>query len=277
MKTRYLTVAAGDGQKLRTAVFTPDEEIKVAGVIHMIHGFGEHIGNYISTAEFFAKNGYAFVIHDQRGFGEEWDGKKGVTPGYGFFLTDIDDVLNFIAENFSGAPVFMYGHSMGGNIAVNYFLRRARSGYRKLILESPWLRLFKPPAPHLIALAKILGAISNKITITTELKTDELTRDKAAADKLMSDTAYHNHISFRLFTQIAAAAKYANENAPELSVPTLLLNAGNDRVVSPAVIREFAGKTGDNVIYKEYSDGYHQLHNDIIKDEVLNDILSFLK
>jgi alpha-beta hydrolase superfamily lysophospholipase len=74
---------------------------------------------------------------------------------------------------------------------------------------------------------------------------------------------------------MAAAGEYAIQNAARITVPVLLLCAGQDKIVSPTAIREFSRITNENVTFIEYPDGYHYLHLDIIGDDVLGEILSF--
>jgi alpha-beta hydrolase superfamily lysophospholipase len=57
----------------------------------------------------------------------------------------------------------------------------------------------------------------------------------------------------------------------------LLLCAGEDKIVSPKAIREFSSNMNGNVTFIEYPDAYHQLHLDLISDEVLGTMLSFLR
>ena len=56
-----------DGEMLQTARYRPANER--LGVIQIIHGFGEHKGQYDALVSFFVSAGYACVFHAQRGFG----------------------------------------------------------------------------------------------------------------------------------------------------------------------------------------------------------------
>jgi alpha-beta hydrolase superfamily lysophospholipase len=74
---------------------------------------------------------------------------------------------------------------------------------------------------------------------------------------------------------VTDAGEYALKGAPDITVPTLLLCAGQDKIVSAKALHEFYEKAGENVILEEYPEGYHSLHTDIIKTEVLNRMLDF--
>ena len=282
MNTILETIAAFDGTLLRVGRFEPDTA--PLGVIQVIHGFGEHIGRYESTAQFFADRGYCFVVHEQRGFGimpgktkREREKARGITPGYAAFFPDIQLVRENIAHWYPDLPVFLYGHSMGGNIAVNLFLRfpEAEEAYEKLILEAPWFRLYRPLSPFMHGLALFLGKISPKLTTSGNLRTDDISRDKEDMGNLLKDEIFHNTMSLRLYGEIAEAGERAIQEAAKLPLPTLLLNAGEDKIVSPRAIREFSENAASHVELVEYPEGYHCLHCDVIKDQVLDRILTF--
>jgi alpha-beta hydrolase superfamily lysophospholipase len=83
-------------------------------------------------------------------------------------------------------------------------------------------------------------------------------------------------MSFRLYPEILDAGEYAIARAAKITLPTLLLIAGDDKIVSAQAEREFARNGGKNITVKEFEGGYHSLHSDIIRDEVLRTMLDFL-
>ena len=67
---------------------------------------------------------------------------QGVTPPYALLLDDVGLLLGEADKHFPGKPRFLYGHSMGGNLVLNYALqRKAETGFLSgLIATSPALR-----------------------------------------------------------------------------------------------------------------------------------------
>ena len=280
------TLYMADGTPVQTARYEPSE--KPICAIQMIHGFGEHIGRYDELGKAFARRGFAFIVYDQRGHGArghltERERKKdnGVAKDYSCFLDDIDEVYNAILIWYPGSDVLLMGHSMGGNIAANYLLRRSQERFKLAILETPWLRLFNPKAGYLLALARGLGKISPNFAITDKLNLDMVTRDTGKLLELKHDYTvrkiFHTRLSFRLYAQITDAGEYAIAEARNLRLPILLLCANDDRIVSPAAIRDFKSHSGANVEFKEYEHGYHALHNDIVREAELEDIVRFIE
>jgi alpha-beta hydrolase superfamily lysophospholipase len=269
-------INAKDGTPIITARFVPD---KPRGAVLMVHGFGEHHAGYHALGQFFCENGYAAVAYDQRGHGEGHKNSWGVFTGYDLLLDDVAAMRGQIEKWFPGLPVTLYGHSMGGNVAVNYILKRGAGGFVKLIMETPWLRLFKPPLPKpLLFLGKLIGRISHKPAAVSKLDPEAVTRNKPVNDEQAADGLYHNRLSFRIFSQITEAGEYAIANAARLTLPTLVFCAEADKIVSPDAIKEFAKSARDNVKLHIEAEGYHALHNDIepTRSAVLNRMLDFL-
>ena len=93
-------------------------------VIQINHGLAEHAARYERFARFLAGEGFAVYAHDHRGHGatKAKDAPLG-SFGKGGAATVIADVLavhDLIRERHPGVPVLVFGHSMGGLIALNF-------------------------------------------------------------------------------------------------------------------------------------------------------------
>ncbi len=270
MQTKYVTTT--EGTALAVGILTPKGTPH--GVIQMIHGFGEHIGRYEELGARFAAAGYAFVIHDQRGHGQT-AGKRGVAKSYQLFLDDVDVVRTYIGTAFD-LPVILYGHSMGGNIVLNYLLQRSQRRHVCAVVGCPWLRLAKPFPSAVVSLATVMGSVSATLTIQNKVDITKLTHDTALVDAARHDRLYHNQLSFRLFSQITKEGEYALAHAAKLTLPTLLLCAGQDALVSPDAIRQFAQQAGPAVQLQTYDDLYHELHNEVNRAEIFDFVQTFV-
>ena len=281
---KFESVAAHDGVNLRVARFEPAGD--AIGVMQIVHGFGEGLVHYKEIASFFAMNGYACIVHDQRGFGEmpdlparEREKGRGVAKGYDYLIEDIRTLRVKIDEWYPDLPVVLFGHSMGGNLVANYLIRHAGDAlqYDKAVLEAPWLRLYKPLPKFATAVAGLLGKVSPKITISARINLEDISRNADIINGLRSDGVYHNRMSLRLYAAIVAAGEFATQNAAKISIPTLLLCPGGDKIVCPEAIREFSRNAGDNVTLVEFPDAYHCLHADTVYVEVVGAIMDFVR
>ncbi len=275
-----LTISANDGVNIFADCYGM-EDATVKAVMIVCHGFGEHAGSYESFAKRMLQDGFACVIPTQRGHGRLSDSHseqkklQGVIPSYNCFLDDIESVVAVARQKKPDIPIILYGHSMGGNIAVNYLLKRNQSGFACAVLESPWFGLYNEVSPVTAIAAKALGAISPNITIINKLSFSDITGDNKKAKEIEADPLYHNRISFRMFAGIKNGCAYALDKASRLTVPIWLAYAKHEVIVSNDKIGEFVKKAGDNITMKEFA-SRHAIHNDLTRDKFYADLLAFL-
>ncbi|TVX95343.1 lysophospholipase [Cohnella terricola] len=254
--------------------WTPDERVTVPAVICLVHGMGEHMGRYAHVADMMTAEGYAVFGFDQRGHGRT-EGKRGHTPNYESLLEGVDIMLAEAKRKYPGIPLFLFGHSMGGNVTLNYLLRR-HPDIRGAIVTGPWLKLaFKPPS-----LQAIVGRIVEKIypgyTNRRPLAAESLTTDPTMIQRYISDPLGHGQITARFFFGVQQAGIWALENARELKVPLLLMHGGDDKVTSLQASKQFAERAGALVTWREWPDFKHELHNETRREEVFDVIRDWL-
>jgi alpha-beta hydrolase superfamily lysophospholipase len=101
------------------------------GVIQVNHGIAEHAARYARFADAMAAHGFHVYAHDHRGHGytKAPDAPPrvfGTSDGGAKVIADIDVVHDLIAAENPGLPVIIFGHSMGGLVALNYVLSHSR-------------------------------------------------------------------------------------------------------------------------------------------------------
>ena len=99
-------------------------------VVQINHGLAEHAARYARFADFLAEHGCHTYAHDHRGHGfttapDAPLGRFGDTQGGAKVIADVAAVHGLIAERHPGLPVIVFGHSMGGLIALNFALRHS--------------------------------------------------------------------------------------------------------------------------------------------------------
>ena len=242
-------------------------------MICIVHGFGEHSGRYAHVADFFNKNGYAVLAMDNRGHGKS-GGKRGHTPSFDTYLDDIDMFLNYAKTKNESVPLFLYGHSMGGNLTLNYVIQRQPKILRGLIATSPWIRLAFEPKPILITMGKLMRSIFPTFTQDSGLDVNGISRDKAVVDAYINDPLVHSKITASAGMGMTDSAAFLNTYKGQMSIPTLIVHGTNDKLISQAASEEFANRV-TNIDYKKWV-GYHETHNEPEKMDVLQDILQWV-
>ncbi len=252
--------------------WVPDNKPKA--VVVLVHGHGEHIGRYDHVGQAFTRAGYTLTAFDLRGHGRS-GGPRGHTPNYEALMDDITDFLALVTARFPMLPVFLYGHSTGGNLVLNFALRR-KPDVVGVIATDPWLKLaFDIPAFRLI-LARVMDKIAPGFTQNSGLETAAISRDPEVVKAYITDPLVHEKITARFFVSIYEAGLWAIEHAPEFPVPLLIMQGTGDRLTSSQANREFAERAGKIATWRAWEGWYHELHNEPEKAKVLKVMIDWM-
>ncbi|XLS30627.1 lysophospholipase [Flavobacteriaceae bacterium M23B6Z8] len=246
----------------------------VSHVIILIHGMGEHYGRYEDfVVPELLRNQAAVIGYDQVGHGKS-EGKRGHCSSYEILLDSLELVVKKTTLLFPGKPLFFYAQSMGGNVALNYVLRR-QSNVKGVIASSPFLRLaFDPPSWKMMA-GKLLQKIAPAFTLPLDLDTQALSKDTIEVKKYEEDPLVHNKVSPNFSFPVMEAGTWAIKNAVNLKTPVLLMHGHLDRIIDHKGSIDFASKS-DLVTLRLFPEGYHELHNDLEKKEVLKTVKTWI-
>ncbi len=273
MRQRESTFVGPTGNKHYYRVWEPDADPRAS--VALVHGMGEHCGRYQALAERFTQAGIAVHGFDlpghgrtpgQRGHINSWEEMRG---GVGAFL---EKVLGEAPQR----PLFLYGHSLGGLIAIDYAILHPE-GLRGLIVSAPALDLSGFSATR-IALAKVLSRLLPRLALSTGLDVEGLSRDPEVVRVYQEDPLVHDKATTRFGASIIEAVGRIWERAGELDVPLLILHGQDDRLVpadSSARFIRLAGSGDKQRI--EYPQGYHEPHNDLQREKVYEDVLGWIQ
>jgi alpha-beta hydrolase superfamily lysophospholipase len=219
--------------------------------------------------------GFAVYGFDHRGHGRS-PGKRGHIMGWNEFREDVKQFVDKIHQEGADKPLFLYGHSMGGLIVLDYVLHYPE-GLSGVIASGPILA--QPGvSPFLLMLSRILSKIWPSFSIDTKLDADAISRDPEVIKAYEADPLVHSMASARFGTELTATMEWTHDHAFELKIPLLILHGEADKLVPPAGSRKFFENV--NLNDKElqtYPGGYHEPHNDIEHQTVLNDLERWLQ
>ncbi|MFN0275889.1 MAG: lysophospholipase [Chitinophagales bacterium] len=245
-----------------------------AAVICLVHGQGEHSSRYAHVADFFNKNGVAVFTCDLIGHGRS-EGIRGHVNSFSEYIENVELMYDEARKLFSAKPFFIYGHSMGGNIAINHALYTIEDikGY---IISSPWIKLaFEPPAWK-VALGKTVKSIFPALQQPTGLDAAKISHDTEEVKKYKTDKLNHGKITAAGFFEILTRGKDILVHADKLHFPILLLHGTGDGLTSHLASRELAELRKDIITYKEFEGLYHEMHNEPEKQQIFDAILNWI-
>ncbi len=237
-------------------------------VIALVHGQGEHIERYSHMATWYNQHGIAVMGFDHQGYGRS-GGKKGHAPDLDVLLDDIGLLLVKTRSVYPGVPLFLYGHSMGGGLCLNYVTRR-NPELTGLIATGPWIRLaFEAPALKVVA-GRILRRFMPTLTLPTGLVAHFISHDEKVVQAYLHDPLVHNKLSAAAGIALLEAAKWLDHWVGTFQMPVLLQHGGGDKITSPQATKRFAERVKGDITHQEWPDLYHEIHNEMIKEQVFD-------
>jgi alpha-beta hydrolase superfamily lysophospholipase len=245
------------------------------GVVVLVHGFGEHSGRYIEKViPMLLASDLAVLAYDNVGHGKS-SGKRGHCSSYSSLLNMLGDSIEEAKKRCPNLPVFLYGHSMGGNLVLNYALRR-EAKLAGIITTSPYLRLaFQAPKWKMV-LGKMLLHVMPSLTLPSGLDPKVISRISEEVEKYKNDPLVHDKVSPMFSFPVMDAGEWAIQNAHQLAVNTLLLHGTADPIIDYNGTKEFH-QNSNKTLLESFEGGYHELHYDLCSTEMLSTIQDWMK
>ena len=248
---------ASDGTRLAVHDWPLAQAARATVLI--VHGLGEHAGRHAALARRLNAWGYAVRGYDHFGHGQS-DGPRGALTSDTRLLDDLAALVDATrARQPAGQPLILLGHSMGGLVAARFVALRLRA-VDALVLSSPALDAGLDAVQK--CLVATLPRIVPNLRVGNGLDARYLSHDPAVPRAYRADPLCHDRISVRLARFIATSGPATVAQAADWTVPTLLLWAGDDRLVSPAGSRAFAAAAPACVQAQCFYALYHELFNE---------------
>lgn len=272
MQQSTFTTAGGEKLAIRDWLLGP--EVHPRGLVLLVHGLGEHSGRYEEMAQRLNMQNFAVRAYDHYGHGHS-SGTKGGLPTPLRLVDDLAQLLDATRKTVGqGLPLILLGHSMGGLVAAQAVaLKRVRVD--GLVLSSPALdlglkflqRLLLAVLPRLVPNLRVRNGVSAKW----------ISHDAEVVRAYRKDVLVHDRLSARLARYIADGGAEVLAAAKQWHTPTLLLYAGQDRLVSPQGGAMFAhaapAQFVETHVYAQY---YHEIFNELHREPVYRQLAEWL-
>ena len=243
-------------------------------VVAICHGFNAHGGMYAWCGEQFAQAGMSAYALDLRGRGKS-DGERFFVERFEDYVDDLSALIDLAKSRERGLPVFVLGHSAGGVIACLYTLEH-QGGIAGLICED---FAFEVPAPRFaLTLLKGISHFAPHARAVA-LKNEDFSRDPEVVRAMNADPLIANETQpFATMAAIVRSNERLRAAFPRIRLPVLILHGTADTAAKPSGSRRFYEHTGsEDRTLTLYEDRVHDPLNDIGKEEVMADILAWIK
>lgn len=259
------------GLKIFTRSWHPDGQPRAVVVI--VHGFNSHSGYYTWVAEQFVADGLAAYALDLRGRGKS-DGERFYVQKFEDYVNDLATFVTIAKSAEPGLPVFLLGHSAGGVVSCVYTIEH-QDELAGFICES---FAHEVPAPDFaLAVLKGLSHVAPHAHVL-KLKNEDFSRDPEVVAAMNDDPLIAHEVQP---TQTVAEMVRADERLkvefPQITLPVLILHGTEDKATKPSGSQRFydmASSTDKSL--KLYEGHYHDLLNDLGKEEVMADITAWI-
>jgi alpha-beta hydrolase superfamily lysophospholipase len=258
---------------------------KPIGVLQISHGMGEHSLRYADVAGFLNRAGFQVYSNDHRGHGRTAISKEMLgdfgTRGWDAVVEDMATLTKLIREREAGLPVILMGHSMGSFATQQYLLDHSDLIDAAILFGSA-------------SVDKLVGEPSGDADLTAlnqafepaRTPFDWLSRDHAEVDKYIVDPLCGFGVNAKSMGTMASSARRLSDPAEiariRKNLPIYIFAGDKDPVnhnlewLKPVAERYRAAGIKD-VSEKYYPDGRHEMLNEINREEVYRDLVTWMR
>jgi alpha-beta hydrolase superfamily lysophospholipase len=250
------------------SLFVKENNIKDSkGVVIITHGIAEHSSRYDYFVKKLNESSYDVFTYDLRGHGRS-GGDKGKVDSFKDFINDLHEIVKYLAPKYTN--IFLFGHSMGGEI-VNLY--NATYDDCMAIVSSAASTNTPIDANILKFLPKFLiKGIKKKTSFG-----DTLTHNQEIVNAYNNDPLvlryFYGSLAYEMFIK---GIKYLNKNINNMKTPILFLHGEMDLIVSPKFSQILYDKipiSDKNIII--YQNSRHEILNEESKDLVILDVINW--
>jgi acylglycerol lipase len=244
-------------------------------VVCLVHGLGEHSGRYERLAGRFVAAGFAVSALDLRGHGES-PGHKGDTR-FAPAIEDIGALLADSAERWPGAPVFLYGHSLGALLAVVYVMEDPARPLAGAVVSAIGLHSALREQRGKVRAARVLGRWTPRVRVKSGIDPAVLSRDEAVVEAYRRDPLVHGFASMGFGLDALEASDAILAGKPNPDVPLLIIHGADDKLAYASGARELAAAWPGVSDLRVYDGLFHEVHNEPEQERVFEDVREWME
>lgn len=239
----------------------------------LIHGLGEYSERYKHVIKAFNKARVNVYTFDLRGHGHS-SGERAFITNLNEYREDVEKVYRTVPKDL---PFFVLGHSMGGLIAVHFLLFNERNDVRGVILSGSALEPGDDVTPLKQMIIRVVSKISPKIK-TVKIDPKMISRDLKTVDNYKADPLiYHDGGKAGLAVALLDGIKLQQSRFELFNYPVLIMHGEADQVTNPEGSKKlYAEATSADKTLKIWEGAYHEIFNEVNKEEVIEHAVSWL-
>ncbi len=303
LQAKNLTIKQADGY---TTIIYPrySEAKKLLGSVVIMHGMCEHHKRYLHFANFLNEQGFDVYLYDHRGHGRDKKleelGYIADKNGYVLLIRDGIEVLEYVQKTKRTEQMIVVAHSMGSLICRNiiqYYDKMDKvifigTANPPLIMDtlglliSSFIQKVKGPKHNSKFLHKLIFGNNTYRKLCERTSVDWLTRNNSIIGSYINDPFCGFPSSTSFLRDIIHLTYYASQpkrtiktrkNLPILFISGTKDPVGNNGKDVTRLFNQFQRQTFQFVDCVLFEDCRHELLNELNKEEIMHDIVSWIK
>ncbi|MBL7226248.1 MAG: alpha/beta hydrolase [Desulfobacteraceae bacterium] len=262
------------GLRIYYQCWLPENEPKA--VLLIVHGLAEHSGRYMNVVNHFVPLGYAIYGIDHIGHGKS-DGSRVYVRRFEDFTDTLKTFSDMIRDWQPEKSILLVGHSMGGLISSIYLLDH-QDELSGAVLSGPSVKVPDNISSATILVAQLFSTLMPRLGLIA-LEAEGVSRDPAVVQAYLNDPlVYTGKTTARLAAELLKAMKRVAVDASKITLPILIVQGGEDRLVDPdgaQMLHDTVGSVDKTL--KIYDGLYHEVFNEPEHLKVLGDVEAWLE
>lgn len=176
----------------------------------------------------------------------------------------------------------IYAHGTGCVNCLAHVLRKKEQPLdcQGMILSTPSICLKKRPTAVMLFVARAFANLSPHLRLPVDGNySHEYTNDPDVVTAYRNDPLVHDRWPARTLCLYLEVGYLLETTVMELSIPVMVQHGIDDPVTPVENIRRWTEERlkGEYVSFKDWPNHFHELHNDLGKEDVLNHALGWIK
>eukprot|EP00118_Oscarella_pearsei_P026177 m.309552 g.309552 ORF g.309552 m.309552 type:complete len:287 (+) comp46916_c0_seq1:46-906(+) len=264
------------GMKLFLKRWTPQETPKA--LLCIIHGIGEHVDRFSILADAFVPHSFLVFGQDLVGHGRS-EGTRVDIEDFHHYIQDVLEHINQVKAEYPDIPLFLFGQSMGGAIALLTGLHSPQL-FQGIILIAPAILLDPKEATRCrLFMARMVAAIMPQFSVGV-IPPEKLSRNEKEVKAYADDPlVWHGGLKARQAVASLNAFKEIESRLAEIEFPFIVLHGENDQLALKAGSQLLLEKAqSEDKTLKMYPEMGHTLLHELEEDsrKVLQDIVDWV-